>query len=111
MDDVLELVGQGHEHHVDIDFAEQGSQSSNGWRYQNFGHLMILTDMAQANILSNVGRYLWPPKAFQQSSSSSKKTAMSEVVMHSMQNTKSRVSRYEELMLSITIALPEFTIG
>ena len=22
LDDVLELVGQGHEHHVDIDFAE-----------------------------------------------------------------------------------------
>ena len=31
--------------------------------------------------------------------------------MHSMQNTKSLVSRYEELVFAITITLPEFTIG
>ena len=36
---------------------------------------------------------------------------MSEVVMHGVQNAKSRVGRYEELVFIVTIASPEFTIG
>ena len=110
LDDVLELVRWGHEHCVDIDFTEQGSGHSDGGRYQNFGRLVNLTDMAQANIPSDVGRYLWPPKVFQQSSLSSKKTAMSEVVMHGVQNAKLTVSWYEKLVFTIMIALPEFTV-
>ena len=66
--------------------------------------------MAQMNIPSNVGRYLWPPKTFQQSSSSSEKTAMSKVVMHGVQNAKSRVGWYEKLVFTVAIALPEFTV-
>ena len=83
MDDVLELVGWGHEHRVDIDFAEQGSGRSNSRRYQDFGRLVNLTNVARTNIPSDVGRYLWLPKAFQQGSLSSEKTAVSKVIMHS----------------------------
>ena len=36
---------------------------------------------------------------------------MSEVVMHGVQNVKSRVGQYEKLVFTITILLPEFTIG
>ena len=67
--------------------------------------------MAQADIPSDVSRYLWLPKAFQQSSSSSEKTAMSEVVMHGLQNAKLRVSWDEKLVFTVTIASSEFTVG
>ena len=46
LDDVLELVGQGHKHRVDIDFAKQWSWCSDSEQYQDFGCLVNLTDMA-----------------------------------------------------------------
>ena len=64
--DVTEASSRGHEHSVNVSFAEQGSRDGNCGRDSDFGGLAKLALVAGGDVLFNIVSNQRPPEAIKE---------------------------------------------
>jgi len=68
LDNIPEPARRGHEHCVDVCFAEQRCGGGDCWRDADFGGLAELAFMTGGGVVFDILRKCWPPKAVEEGS-------------------------------------------